>query len=75
MVHEREVGELDLAVSEGEDFRIDEIIVAHVIDLDPAVMILLKEFYHVVLTVSEQLVEALTWQSHRNNSICDVAQI
>ena len=75
MIDERKVCKLDLSICDREILCVDKVIVAHIVDLDLALMVGIKEFDHVVFTVTEQLVEALSWQPHGNHTICDVAQV
>ena len=75
MVHKWEIGQFHLSLGKAENFGIDEVVIAHIVDLDPTVVILFKEVDDILLAVPEQLVEAFARQAHRNHSIRDVAEV
>ena len=75
VVHKWKIGDFDLVFSQRENFWVHEIIVAHVVNLNSAVVVFFEELDDVVLAVTEQLVEPLAWQPHGYHSIGYVAQI
>ena len=75
MVHEWKVGHLDLAVVQGEHLCVHEVVVAHIVYLNTALMVRREVVNHVFLAVTEQFEESLSWETHGDYAVCDVAQI
>ena len=75
MIHERKVGKFDFSISKAEHFSVHKVVVAHIVYLDPAIVIFLKKLYDIILAIPEQLVESLARQAHSDHPIRDVAQV
>ena len=75
MVHEGEVGNLDLTIVDREHFCVHELIVTHIVNLDATLMVSLEVLDHVLLAVTKQFEESATWKPHRDDPICYVAQV
>ena len=73
MVDKREIGKLDLPPSERQNFGVNEVIIAHVVDLYTAIMVRFKELDDIILTVSKQFIEAFTGKTHSYDSFSDIA--
>ena len=58
MIHERKIGDFNLPIVEGENFCVHELIVAHVVNLDPALMISLEVLDHILLAVTKEFKES-----------------
>ena len=75
MIDKRKVCEFYFAVGDLENFCVHEVVVTHVIDLDSAVVIGIKELHNIILAVPEQFIEALTRQTHCDHPVCNVTKI
>ena len=75
MIHEWKVGKFDFSISKTEHFSIDKVIIAHIVYLNPTIVIFLKKLDDIILAIPEQFVKALARQAHRYHSIRDIAQI
>ena len=75
MIHKWEIGQFHFSLSKAENFSIDEVVIAHIVDLYPTVVILFEEVNDILLAVPEKLIEAFSGQTHRNHSIRDVAKV
>ena len=53
MVHEREISHFDLSLGQGENLGVDEVVVAHIVNLDLAFVVSIEKGDHVILTVSK----------------------
>ena len=75
VIDEGKVGELDFAICDREHFCVHEVVVTHIVDLNTAVVIGIKELHDIILAVPEQFIEALSRQTHRYHTVGDVTKI
>lgn len=53
MIHKWEIGQFHLSLGKTENFGIYEVVIAHIVDLYPTVMIFFKEVDDILLAVPE----------------------
>ena len=53
VVHEREISHFDFSLGQRENLGVDEVVVAHIVNLDLAFVVSIEKGDHVILTVSK----------------------
>ena len=53
VVHERKISHFDFSLGQRENLGVDEVVVAHIVNLDLAFVVSIEKGDHVILTVSK----------------------